>query len=454
MVKDNFDTFISYRRSNGSVIASRIHDNLIVKKFLPFYDITGMKAGRFDEQIKNTLINSANFILILSKNALDRCVDEDDWVRQEISLAIQHHLNIVLVMEKEFVFSADIPQELCNLHLYQTIVYDDNNFYHTMDEICKLLIVKNDEFKTQSTNVPITKKINISGDYISIYEDLEDGKTVIRKAPATLVQHGTRLSGTTSFTANQSWLLKGTIYNKKRIAGLYYAKDVLDDGFGTFYLEIINNHVLDGFWSGYDNANHTVTSGRYLFKRKMSNIDVKPIQKRNVAEICAIADQQLGENFINEENVKSILDGVNNSGCICAVDKESGKVYGFCSYSLIDKEKATIIVGKENLEIKYADKIGYLKSVAVDKDFKGYGLGSKLVEECLKILSKQKTDAIICTAWKHAGIINIGNILDRNGFVKRKEIKDYWYESSVREKYKCPQCGNPCHCSCVIYTKI
>ena len=44
----------------------------------PFYDHIGMENGRFGEQIRRNLINAINFVLILSKGALDRAGNEGD----------------------------------------------------------------------------------------------------------------------------------------------------------------------------------------------------------------------------------------------------------------------------------------------------------------------------------------------------------------------------------------
>ncbi len=453
MENSTFDTFISYRRAGGSVIASRIYDNLLLKGFSPFYDITEMRAGRFDEQLKNRIINAENFVLILSKHALDRCQDEQDWVRQEITLAISYHLNIITVQEPGFVFPENLPAELQTLSLYQTVFYDEGDFHAGMDSISKMLLCKRDVFSISGPDIWANKKFNLCGDYITLYEDVEDGKTVVRKAPATLVHRGKRLSGTTAFSKNQSWVIKGTVYKKKRIAGVYYAKDVLDEGFGTFFLEIKSNSALEGFWSGYDNVNHTVTSGRYLFKRKFTDYSVTSLQKRDIPDICEIADKQLGDNYITESLLGEVLNETADMHCICAIDKTTSRVIAFCLYSFLDSQAAQGIAGRDILELRYAEKIGYLKTIAVREEYAGYGIGSKLVSHCLQIMNQQKTDLVISTAWKHAGITNIGNILEHYGFANRREITDYWYEDSVKEGFRCPQCGNPCHCTCVIYIK-
>jgi len=70
---------------------------------------------------------------------------------------------------------------------------------------------------------------------------------------------------------------------------------------------------------------------------------------------------------------------------------------------------------------------------------------------------KLKEDGITCfisTAWKHSGITNVASVLENLGFIEEITMPKYWYESSIKEGFSCPNCGNPCTCSCVLYTKI
>ncbi len=321
-----------------------------------------------------------------------------------------------------------------------------------MDDICKLLLKKQDIFAISSaTSIP-SKKINLSGEYITLYEDISDGKIVVRKAPAKLVQRGNKIIGSTDFGEMQTWEIRGTVYKKKRIAGIYYAKDVLDDGLGTFFLDIKNNNVLDGFWSGYDHANRIITSGRYLFKKKYTNYTIQPLRSEDILEVCEIADEQLGQDYITSK----LLDDIRRSDCsiycVCATDKTTGQVIAFCIYSFIDSVEAKAVSSDKITELKYATKIGYLKTIAVSSAYTNLGIGSKLVEFCIKKMTQEHVDVILSTAWKHAGVINIGGVLEKAGFIKKMEIADYWLESSIQDGYQCPQCGNPCRCACVIYT--
>ncbi len=140
--------------------------------------------------------------------------------------------------------------------------------------------------------------------------------------------------------------------------------------------------------------------------------------------------------------------------CIVAADKKTGKVIGFLIYETINCQTLEDIAkGKPIEEFSYSDKIGYLKTIAVDSHYEGYGIGNALTEKAVESLRKAGSKAFVSTAWKHAGTINLHGILSRNKFRKRLEIPNYWYEESIKEGFECPQCGNPCHWACVIYIR-
>ena len=101
----------------------------------------------------------------------------------------------------------------------------------------------------------------------------------------------------------------------------------------------------------------------------------------------------------------------------------------------------------------FGNKIGYLATIAVSEKYRGNGIASRLIGEVHERFAHENINYIISTAWKHAGKINIGNVLERSGYHFVLEIPDYWYEDSVQKGFSCPQCGNPCHCACVIFEK-
>lgn len=136
----NYDVFISYRRSTGEDLAARICEHLRKRGFNPFIDFESLRSGKFNEQLYQYIDNAPNFVLILSKNALDRCINEDDWVRLEIERALSGNKNIVPVCTKDFVMNPEkLPESLSELPLYQQITPSSALFEASMDLLAKNL---------------------------------------------------------------------------------------------------------------------------------------------------------------------------------------------------------------------------------------------------------------------------------------------------------------------------
>ena len=111
-----YDVFISYRRLGGSEYARTIQQAL-EKQYNVFLDFDELKDGVFDQRIIDAIGNSSVFLLILSKGALDRCVDENDWVRQEIIHASKSRCHIVPVTIDDTFggIPSNIPDEIRNI---------------------------------------------------------------------------------------------------------------------------------------------------------------------------------------------------------------------------------------------------------------------------------------------------------------------------------------------------
>lgn len=111
-----YDAFISYRRDNGFFMAQVIRDRLKEKGVYCFLDLEELNSGKFDTKILVAIKEAESFILILPKNALNRCADEDDWVRKEILAAVQYNKTIIPVMYDGFKWpkkwNENIPNEI------------------------------------------------------------------------------------------------------------------------------------------------------------------------------------------------------------------------------------------------------------------------------------------------------------------------------------------------------
>lgn len=97
MTKSKYDIFISYRREGGAPYARILQLMLAQRGYRVFLDYDELKDGLFNNKIKEAISQSPIFIIILTKGAIDRCVNPDDWVGQEISEAVRLNKHIIPV---------------------------------------------------------------------------------------------------------------------------------------------------------------------------------------------------------------------------------------------------------------------------------------------------------------------------------------------------------------------
>ena len=110
----DYSVFISYRRQGGAHYARILKAELERRGYRVFLDYDELNDGRFDSRIMQAIESAPVFIFILSPGSLDRCVNEDDWVRHEIIYAMQTERNIVPVnFDGLFkAFPASLPEDV------------------------------------------------------------------------------------------------------------------------------------------------------------------------------------------------------------------------------------------------------------------------------------------------------------------------------------------------------
>lgn len=256
----------------------------------------------------------------------------------------------------------------------------------------------------------------------------------------------------------RSWIIEGEISSNGHIYGIYYAEDPIDKGIGNFFLKVDNKRRMVGLWSGYDSVNGKITSGRYEFYPILTGVKIMNMKKSDIPQIIEISDQELGKDYLNHNDIEQMIDSKEDYICKVAYCSDESKIVGFCLGFIINPEKLQSLLKVESAKIprflRLSDKIGVIKTVAVEKNYQGYGIGKKLVEDCYNELVKRGVQSVFSIAWKNGEVINIGGILTLLGFKKYLEINRYWEKESLEKGYFCPVCGNPpCACSAVIYAK-
>lgn len=139
-----YDIFVSYRRvdSQGRVegrdIARLLTKELKLYGYNVFFDYSEIKDNDFEDAILPAIRNCKIFILLLTANALVRCIDECDWVRREIMEAYNSGRKIITVNPgyefKEFPIK--LPKSLIFLKTIQMSVIDvESNFEVTVKKM-------------------------------------------------------------------------------------------------------------------------------------------------------------------------------------------------------------------------------------------------------------------------------------------------------------------------------
>lgn len=128
--------FISYRRSTGRDVARNLYERLSMNGINTFFDYSSIREGKFNEQIFAAIEHAKDFILVLSQNALDKCNQEDDWVRIEIEYALAHKKNIILVSTQENItFPGNLPLTLSELPHYQAVTLSQEYYDESIKRI-------------------------------------------------------------------------------------------------------------------------------------------------------------------------------------------------------------------------------------------------------------------------------------------------------------------------------
>jgi formylglycine-generating enzyme required for sulfatase activity len=137
-----FEVFISYRRGAADELALLLQTHLERRNVEAFLD-RDLGRGVFDEMVLRRIAESPTFLIILTPNALDRCADEEDWVRKEIVQAISTKRNIVPLLVDSFQFTPEIVRKLDpairELSRYQAVEYSRPYFPSVMDRIVRML---------------------------------------------------------------------------------------------------------------------------------------------------------------------------------------------------------------------------------------------------------------------------------------------------------------------------
>lgn len=304
----------------------------------------------------------------------------------------------------------------------------------------------------------VSRRFPVAGLYRSTFEDIEDGKTVYTKAIAELHQRGRKIWGPTyELGTNRRWLLEGEIDPSGRIHGRYTADDPHDIGLGAFFLEMLPDRTLEGMWTGYDSENKTISCGRYLFKR-MNQTITRRMTPADVPAVLSILGHALGSRYISREELTDFTASKQKVAYV-ALTSSKGSIAAAATGVLPATTDELLTLMPANQASRVADLVpelgfnltGLLKSVAVDSEERGSGIGTKISSAVVQALFDMGATNVVSIGWTDDEGCHIQGPLETLGFKARGDLDDFWHEDSVLEGYSCPTCGRPCRCSARIF---
>lgn len=133
----DYDVFICYRRAGGEALSQLLYERLTRDGYRVFYDVETMRSGKFNEQILQHISESKAVLVVLPPHALDRCMEEDDWVRQEIAHALEQKKLLIPILMRGFEWPDELPPDIQELPDYQGIAANDFSVFDTWYERLK-----------------------------------------------------------------------------------------------------------------------------------------------------------------------------------------------------------------------------------------------------------------------------------------------------------------------------
>ena len=160
--KIDYDIFLSYRRDGGRDCARTIKlqlGNLGYKNV--FYDYNSIRDGVFNTQILDAIYSCKDFLLLLTPNAMDRCVEKGDWVTREIRTAIKYNCKIIPIsLGDTFDWPTDFPLDMNRIKSIQRHkLLVDEYFEDSIIRLSKRLL------SIPITNIPNNERYNDTANY-------------------------------------------------------------------------------------------------------------------------------------------------------------------------------------------------------------------------------------------------------------------------------------------------
>jgi GNAT superfamily N-acetyltransferase len=162
-------------------------------------------------------------------------------------------------------------------------------------------------------------------------------------------------------------------------------------------------------------------------------------------QVISLGNQVHGDGYLNPQNIQQwyqqgLKENINAS--YVAYDKE--RLVGFrITFApgqwLIDQWCSPKLWHHDR------DKVCYFKCNTVDENYRGYGIGSQLLQLSIRAVMTQGGEAGVSHLWRESPGNSAVKYFTKCGGKLIKDHPDRWHQLS-KDGYNCVLCGHDCHC--------
>lgn len=174
-----YQIFVSYRRDGGEALACLISERLRQCGFKTFYDVESLRSGKFNDEIFRVIDVCTDVIVVLPQNGLDRCKNEEDWVRKEIAYAIKSNKNIIPIMMRNFEFPSALPADINDLRNFNGLSANMEYFDATFAKLVSM--IKASSFSSEERINRLTDNEELREELLNCIKQLESNNCAANK---------------------------------------------------------------------------------------------------------------------------------------------------------------------------------------------------------------------------------------------------------------------------------
>jgi ribosomal protein S18 acetylase RimI-like enzyme len=323
-------------------------------------------------------------------------------------------------------------------------------------------------------------KHKISGEYIAYFEDKTGNDKVTAFSDLSLRQRGLRIFGKNTQDIllddqdRRIWELEGKLFHGHLIAGSYKEVSHRDSrSVGSFFVSQESKSMdFKGYWTGWDEENHQLSTGEYRFLKKL-NVVLEPFQESDRASVTAISEVAFGHKYF-ESSIEAVRKKYKSAKIIVARSKDKGAktIVGFSFYFLLPKNSLKELLHIDDpvdnpidihaVEVQIPDDvsscdqtgtIGVIQSICVKSEARYRGLGRDLFAETERQLMKSNPNVILSPAWNVGGNMSAAKLLQSFNYTRALDVKAYWRKGCDVNLFRCPSRSTGCRCDMTLFKK-